>query len=99
MTITKTKTDTETACLLDIEERTFTSKGGAETVIMLLKTDKGTFSGFPSTWDASEIDASKLNEGTRLEITYKTYVNQNTGREFKNFLTVKALDCAESLPF
>ena len=34
MTITKTKTGTMTARLLNIEERTFTSKNGAETVIM-----------------------------------------------------------------
>ena len=92
MTVMKTKTGTMTVRLLNIEERTFTSKGGAETVIMLLKTDKGTFSGFPSIWDKSGIDASKLNEGDQLEIAYKIYVNPNTGLKFKNFLGVKVLD-------
>ena len=78
--------------LLDVEEHTFKSKSGNETVIVILKTKDGSFSNYKTVWDKCNIDLSVLNEDNKIEISYSTYKDERKNRDFKNFIDVKQLD-------
>ena len=89
MKITKNEHLTVRAKVQSIEESHFTSKNGADTTIVLVKTDAGTFSNFQSEWDKQNIDIETLNEGDELEITYKVFVKPHSERKFMNFTKIK----------
>lgn len=92
MKIKKYITQTIVTTLLDVEEHTFKSKAGNETVIVLLKTKDGTFSNYKTVWDKCNIDLSVLDDDNKIEITYSIYKDERKNRAFKNFSNVKELN-------
>lgn len=82
---------TITTTLIDVEEHTFQSKSGNETVIVILKTKDGSFSNYKTVWDKCNIDLSVLSDDNNVEISYSTYSDERKNRDFKNFHTVLVL--------
>ncbi len=72
-----------------IEKRKFIAKAGQETIIVLVKTDDGTFTNFLNVWEKQNIDLDALEEGDLLDITYTTFFNAKKNHEYKNFITIK----------
>lgn len=92
MKMKKYITQTITTTLLDVEEHTFKSKSGNETVIVILKTKDGSFSNYKTVWDKCNIDVSVLDDDNKIEISYSTFKDERKNRDFKNFITVKHLN-------
>ena len=85
-------TQTIVTTLLDVEEHTFKSKSGNETVIVILKTKDGSFSNYKTVWDKCGIDISNMPDDNQIEISYSTFKDEHKNRDFKNFITVKQLN-------
>ena len=92
MKITSSKLFEVKTKVQSVEASSFTSKNGADTTIVLVKTDAGTFSNFQSEWDKQSIDIETLNEGDELEITYKVFVKPHSERKFMNFVKIKKVN-------
>lgn len=71
-----------------IEQRKFIAKAGQETIIVLVKTDDGTFTNFLNVWEKQNIDLDALEKGDLLDITYTTFFNADKKREYKNFISI-----------
>ena len=72
-----------------IEQRKFIAKAGQETIIVLVKTEDGTFTNFLNIWEKQHIDLDSLEEGELIDITYTTFFHAGKNREYKNFIAIK----------
>lgn len=81
-----------TTRIKSVERSEFVSKKGADTAIMIVRTEAGSFSNYASVWERQGIDLDKVSEGDAVEIQYKVYRCEGKNREFKNFITIKLLD-------
>ena len=72
-----------------IEKRKFIAKAGQETIIVLVRTEDGTFTNFLNVWENQHIDLNMLEEGDLIDIIYTTFFNVEKNREYKNFLAIK----------
>lgn len=80
-----------TTRIKSVEKTEFISKKGAETTIMIVRTEAGSFSNYVSVWEQQGIDLDKVSEGDPVEIQYRIYRSESKNREFKNFITIKPL--------
>ena len=72
-----------------IEQRKFIAKAGQETIIVLVRTEDGTFTNFLNVWEKQHINLDSLEEGDLIDITYTTFFHAGKNREYKNFLAIK----------
>lgn len=72
-----------------IEQRKFIAKAGQETIIVLVRTEDGTFTNFFNVWEKQHIDLNMLEEGDLIDITYTTFFHAEKNREYKNFISIK----------
>lgn len=89
--ITKNKctmtVDTE---LLALETFEATTKDGAKTIIMIVKTKDGNFTNYINVWNKQNIDEAELEELQPIRVTYTIHIAKNNV-EYKNFIKIERI--------
>lgn len=92
MEMTVNEVKTITTRIRGVEKLKFRAKrSGAETVMVLIKTEDGGFTNYMNVWKAQKIDLGEVDEGDAVEIVYTTYYDGNKKRTYKNFQAVKLI--------
>ena len=89
--ITKNKcTMTVDTKLLALETCEATTKDGAKTIIMIVKTKDGNFTNYINVWNKQNIDEAEIEELQPIRVTYTIHIAKNNV-EYKNFTKIERI--------